>query len=100
MWITVRPNRIGAYGLRTAYGGKYHLGTLFRTTLSGVLYGRTGGGGSIGNGTIFTVTPSGRRDVIYNFRRGSGEPNTFMLLNDGLYGTLEKGYGGIFRLTR
>jgi uncharacterized repeat protein (TIGR03803 family) len=65
----------------------------------GNLYGRTGGGGVKGGGTIFKMTPSGQLTIIYNFcaqpkcADGSG-PNPMILGTDGnFYGTTWAGGG-------
>jgi uncharacterized repeat protein (TIGR03803 family) len=68
---------------------------------AGTLYGTTGGGGKFGEGTIFTLTPSGDEwihRVIYNFsgRDGDGSaPNSRLVFGDmgELYGTTR--YGGV-----
>src|SRR5258708_38108005 len=81
---------------------------------AGTLYGTTGGGGKLGGGTIFTLTPSGDKwtyRVLYNFsgRDGDGHaPNSRLVFgNSGeLYGTTRyrgvarsfRGTGTVFRL--
>jgi uncharacterized repeat protein (TIGR03803 family) len=79
--------------------------------VGGTLYGTTyAGGGQLGAGTVFTVTPSGDEKVIYAFKGGSdGAAPSGRLINvDGvLYGTTNfggagnssTGYGTIFSIT-
>jgi uncharacterized repeat protein (TIGR03803 family) len=80
----------------------------------GTLYGTTGGGGRLGQGTIFTLTPSGNEwtyQVLYNFSGQNGDgaaPNSRLVFGSSgeLYGTTRYGgvaasYGGkgtVFRL--
>jgi uncharacterized repeat protein (TIGR03803 family) len=67
---------------------------------SGTLYGTTGGGGKLGEGTIFTLTPSGDEwiyRVLYNFSGEGGDgaaPNSRLVFGASgeLYGTTR--YGG------
>jgi uncharacterized repeat protein (TIGR03803 family) len=67
---------------------------------AGTLYGTTGGGGKLGQGTIFTLTPSGEQwtyRVLYNFSGKDGDgaaPNSRLVFGDSgeLYGTTR--YGG------
>ncbi|MGB6712155.1 MAG: choice-of-anchor tandem repeat GloVer-containing protein [Candidatus Cybelea sp.] len=63
--------------------------------VNGTLYGTTSGGGTIGVGTVFSITPSGSEKVIYNFAGGNdgAVPNASLVeLNGTLYGTTL--YGG------
>lgn len=59
--------------------------------LNGRLYGTTIYGGANGNGTVFSVTTSGKEHVIYSFGKafsGDGaDPNGVMVLGGKLYGT-------------
>jgi uncharacterized repeat protein (TIGR03803 family) len=107
----------------TEFGGAYGNGTVFELTRSGtesVLYPFTGGsdggipeaglivdragnlysttevGGSLGNGTVFKLSPSGTEAVLYSFS-GSPDgayPNAGLAADryDNLYGTT--GFGG------
>jgi uncharacterized repeat protein (TIGR03803 family) len=67
-------------------------------SLNGTLYGTTRSGGAHGRGTVFTVTPSGKYNVLYSFdwssSNGDGFAPTSGLVNVGgkLYGTTL--YGG------
>lgn len=67
--------------------------------LNGTLYGTTSEGGSghppVGCGTVFSVTPAGQENVIYNFQCGAdgGDPSAgLIVVNGSLYGTTL--YGG------
>lgn len=70
-------------------------------SVGGVLYGTTGGGGSqcgsLGCGTIFSVSTSGTEHVLYSFAGGSdgAVPKSAALLysNGLLYGTTTEGGG-------
>lgn len=59
--------------------------------LNGMLYGTTIYGGKNGNGTVFSVTASGKERVIYSFGSAfSGDgagPNGVTVLHGALYGT-------------
>jgi uncharacterized repeat protein (TIGR03803 family) len=63
--------------------------------VKGTLYGTTNIGGANGDGTVFSITPSGKETVLYSFGAGSydGEnPEAALLdVNGTLYGTT---YGG------
>jgi uncharacterized repeat protein (TIGR03803 family) len=68
--------------------------------VNGTMYGTTCGGGSIhgtkyngGQGTAFTITPSGDEHVIHRFNDAGGPPSGGRLidLNGTLYGTTEFG---------
>src|SRR5579863_4332739 len=64
------------------------------TEFNGTLYGTTGGGG-LGDGTVYTVTTSGKESVVYRFTGGSDaeipEAN-LTVVKGALYGTTV--YGG------
>jgi uncharacterized repeat protein (TIGR03803 family) len=69
------------------------------TSFSGAFYGTTSGGGSYGDGTVFTSSASGNESVVYSFTgdRGSttdgSDPEAVLTpLSGGLYGTTV--YGG------
>jgi uncharacterized repeat protein (TIGR03803 family) len=78
--------------------------------LNGVLYGTTtiGIGGGASAGTVFSITPSGTQNVLYNFPyggAGGGFPAAGLIAIDGiLYGTTAYGgsygnYGTVFGMT-
>ncbi len=120
----------------TYYGGANGVGTVFKVTSSGEesvlysfgsqsgdgvypyaglimdkkdnLYGTTYGGGAIGWGTVFKVTPKGTESVLYSFGSQSGDGSypwagLIMDKNDNLYGTTfeggANGEGTVFELT-
>ncbi|HEV3089924.1 MAG TPA: choice-of-anchor tandem repeat GloVer-containing protein [Candidatus Cybelea sp.] len=69
-------------------------------------YGATAGGGASSNGTVFTLTTSGKETVLYSFpdaQSDGSEPNSLTLLNGVLYGTTLAGgsddLGTLFSLT-
>jgi uncharacterized repeat protein (TIGR03803 family) len=70
--------------------------------LNGTLYGTTEDGGTYGYGTIFSITPSGKFTILYNFYGGSDGANpeaTLIAVNGALYGTASaagEGYGTVF----
>jgi uncharacterized repeat protein (TIGR03803 family) len=64
--------------------------------LNGTLYGTTTGGGTAGQGTVFSITPQGSETVLYSFQGGmDGSFPEFDLfaLNGVLYGMAR--YGGV-----
>jgi uncharacterized repeat protein (TIGR03803 family) len=65
------------------------------TNFHGTLYGTTSGGGANGNGTVFTITPSGTETVLYNFKGGKNDgagPDSALVGAGGkLYGTTWSG---------
>lgn len=75
--------------------------------LNGTLYGTTSeGGGSNDNGTVFSVTPSGRERVLHAFAQipDGGNPfGTLIAANGVLYGTTEFGgtsnWGTVYSIT-
>jgi uncharacterized repeat protein (TIGR03803 family) len=76
--------------------------------VNGIMYGTTCGGGATGggNGTAFTITPSGYERVIYSFQYSGGAPPShgrFADLYGRLYGTASGGgtygYGTVFSLS-
>ena len=62
----------------------------------GTLYGTTAGGGTNSEGTIFTVSRSGKTNVLYSFNPAKGDGATpvaeLLNVNGALYGTTA--YGG------
>jgi uncharacterized repeat protein (TIGR03803 family) len=75
------------------------------TYLNGVLYGTTQSGGTHHAGTVFSLSLSGAKRVIYSFAGGSDGDQPDAIVADGgkLYGTTETGgthsYGTFFELT-
>jgi uncharacterized repeat protein (TIGR03803 family) len=80
------------------------------TYFKGTLYGTTSGGGSSGNGTVYSVTPSGTETVLHGFKGAEDGANPHARLivrNDILYGTTENkgepcrpsGCGTVFSIT-
>jgi uncharacterized repeat protein (TIGR03803 family) len=77
------------------------------TDVSGTLYGTTRYGGYGNNGTVFSLSPSGREKVVYSFRKASedGAKPVAALIDVGgvLYGTTSLGgthnFGTVFSLT-
>lgn len=75
--------------------------------VKGTLYGTAEGGGVRGRGTAFTITPSGKETVLYNFRGlandGTSPGSTLVYVKGMLYGTLSGGtsnrHGAVFSLT-
>ena len=80
--------------------GAYPVGLI---DVSGKLYGTTGGGG-VGNGTVFRITPCAKapcpESVLYRFQGGKdgSAPGPLIDVNGTLYGTTSEGgslrYGG------
>jgi uncharacterized repeat protein (TIGR03803 family) len=78
---------------------------------NGDLYGTTPGGGNIGGGTVFKMTPTGTLTTLYSFScsgsgcaGGSGPDAGLIQGSDGnFYGTTEwggaNGYGTVFQIT-
>jgi uncharacterized repeat protein (TIGR03803 family) len=61
--------------------------------VNGTLYG-TSGGGANGKGTVFSITPSGKEQVLYSFRGGTDGAGPAAGVTDvkgTLYGTTEGG---------
>jgi uncharacterized repeat protein (TIGR03803 family) len=75
--------------------------------VKGTLYGTTLGGGLRGRGTAFSIAPSGKETVLYNFRGlkndGTYPVSTLVNVKGMLYGTLSGGtshrHGAVFSLT-
>jgi len=87
---------IHSFGYGEGNDGSSPFGGL--TVYNGILYGTTFAGGKC-NGTIFSVTPSGKEQVLYDFgcKPGDGaEPGATMIVRNGtFYGTTEAG-GKVF----
>ena len=65
--------------------------------VKGLLYGTTVSGGASGDGTVFTITPSGHESVLYSFKGGTDGAAPFAGLTDAkglLYGTTYFGGAG------
>ena len=120
------PGSVSAEAFHGLGGGAYRTIYAFRNihrdgtgpngplvTINGLLYGTTyfGGRGVLGNGTVFSLTMSGREHVLYRFKGGSDgdNPNSGLVAIDGvLYGTTndggrgcgqEPGCGTVFAIT-
>lgn len=129
-------NNGSLYGT-TAFGGANHDGTVFEIAAngketilysfkggtdgsypdaglvmgrSGSLYGTTSDGGTSNAGTVFKITPAGKKITLYDFKGGSDgaipEGRLMMSRNGNFYGTTSSGghgYGGgngtIFKIT-
>ena len=74
----------------------------------GNLYGTTNYGGAYGNGTAYSLTPSGNETVLYSFGGAAGDavvPSGSLIFDKkgNLYGTTGSGgaygYGTVFRIT-
>lgn len=88
---------------RSAKDGKNPAADLI--DIKGVLYGTTQKGGSYGDGTVFSITPSGNETVLHTFDGSDGYYPVGKLLNVNgrLYGTTSgggpNGGGTVFSLT-
>ncbi|HLY01868.1 MAG TPA: choice-of-anchor tandem repeat GloVer-containing protein [Candidatus Cybelea sp.] len=75
--------------------------------VNGTLYGTTDEGGANGDGTVFSITPSGTETMLYSFKGGSGDgeyPRAGLIDVMGtLYGTTDEGGanddGTVFSIT-
>jgi uncharacterized repeat protein (TIGR03803 family) len=78
--------------------------------IDGAFYGTTYGGGTIDEGTVFKITPSGKLTTLYSFCSQNGcddgeNPNAGLVqaTNGDFYGTTEaggNGWGTIFKITQ
>lgn len=110
------PHERVLYSFLPAADGSAPSGGLFLDA-NGALYGTTQYGGTLGNGTVFKLTPSGHsytESVIYKFQGGSDgslpEGGIVADANGNLYGTTYRGGGSslcnnfgcgtVFKLTR
>jgi uncharacterized repeat protein (TIGR03803 family) len=113
-------------------GGKYGQGAVFSLSTSGgekllysfkggskdgadpegglnavkhTLYGTTARGGAHGDGTVFSITPTGTETVLHSFTGSDGNfpLATLLNVNGTLYGTTSSGgaygYGTVFSIT-
>jgi|HubBroStandDraft_6_1064221.scaffolds.fasta_scaffold103988_2 uncharacterized repeat protein (TIGR03803 family) len=79
------------------------------TVLNNVLFGTTANGKDSGDGTVFSLTPSGDFHVLYRFKgaltpsKDGAWPNSIIALNGMLYGTTlyggKNGNGTVFSVT-
>jgi uncharacterized repeat protein (TIGR03803 family) len=105
--VTPPSGGVGSAALRastTALRAVYSFGTIANdgslpfaslTAVDGLLYGATSKGGSDGNGTIFSINPSGKETVLHSFGYSAGpQPNELLYLNGNFYGTTR--YGGMY----
>jgi uncharacterized repeat protein (TIGR03803 family) len=68
--------------------------------VDGNLYGTTNSGGANGYGTIYELTPGGALTTLHDFDYHLGDPDGFMLGQDGaLYGTAQWPGGTIYKAT-
>jgi uncharacterized repeat protein (TIGR03803 family) len=122
-WLYGTTAGNGVYGSQYGYGTAFRLrpdGSGFRTlhtfggspdgafpmasllAYKGKLYGTTFGGGTYGDGTVFSITPKGLEKTLYSFSLGEGErgsdggaPLGALIATGGkLYGTTEFGGAG------
>lgn len=81
---------------RAHHGASEPTGQLL--ALNGVFYGTTYFGGPRGDGTVFSLTPSGEEHTLYRFKGGRSDgasPNGGLIAVKGvLYGTTDAGGGG------
>ncbi|MFY9739997.1 MAG: choice-of-anchor tandem repeat GloVer-containing protein [Candidatus Cybelea sp.] len=63
--------------------------------INGTLYGTTAYGGANGDGTVFSITPSGTETVLYSFKGGLGDGEypfaSPISIKGTLYGTTSQG---------
>jgi uncharacterized repeat protein (TIGR03803 family) len=69
------------------------------TAIKHTLYGTTKGGGAYGDGTVFSITPTGTETVLHSFDGSDGKypVATLLNVNGTLYGTTKE--GGAYRGT-
>lgn len=86
-------------------GGQYPVGALAKGSDSN-FYGTTSEGGTLGNGTVFRITPAGALTTLHTFDNSNGKRpiGGLTLASDGaFYGTTESGgssgQGTIFKVT-
>jgi uncharacterized repeat protein (TIGR03803 family) len=65
------------------------------TNVNGKLYGTTSAGGTNNEGTVYTITTSGKETVLHSFKGGSGDGDApwagLINVNGTLYGTTKSG---------
>ena len=93
------------FGAGPSAGGNFPKAQLLEAT-DGNFYGTTDGGGSMGLGTVFKMTPSGSVTTLYSFTGGADgmSPRAGLTqASDGtLYGTTSRGANGagtVFKIT-
>jgi uncharacterized repeat protein (TIGR03803 family) len=62
--------------------------------VGGTFYGTTNAGGAQGDGTVFSVTPSGNESVLYGFQGGADGANPqapLLAFKGALFGTTTQG---------
>jgi uncharacterized repeat protein (TIGR03803 family) len=105
--ITVSGKETVRYSFKGGSGdGEFPLPGLIN--VKGKLYGTTIYGGTNDDGTVFSITPSGKETVLYSFKGGSGDgerPYAGLINVKGtLYGTTHLGgansYGTVFSISR
>jgi uncharacterized repeat protein (TIGR03803 family) len=126
----------GSFYGATYYGGAYDRGTIYKETAGSItvlhdfsgtsndgaspysapiqaadgnFYGTTGGGGALGNGAAYKITPSGTFTLLHSFNGSSGEWYTpyaaLVQATDGnFYGTTSFGngttsFGTVYKMT-
>jgi len=74
----------------------------------GNFYGTTTGGGTVGDGTVFKLTPAGAESILYSFGASTTDgtsPNSLLegFIDDNFYGTTSgggaHGHGTVFKIT-
>jgi uncharacterized repeat protein (TIGR03803 family) len=99
--VTTAGKRVLLYSFGAGTDGQHPLDALIY--VGGTLYGTTEQGGtnscgSVGCGTVFKITTSGKENVIYNFAGGSSDgayPQANLIdVNGTLYGTTDAGGAG------
>jgi uncharacterized repeat protein (TIGR03803 family) len=101
---TVRPHRIvpaSTYEVLYRFRGpRHHHGAIPDASLinvKGTLYGTTLEGGANGVGTVFSITATGKEQVLHSFGGGSDDAHpgaTLINVNGTLYGTTSSGFYG------
>lgn len=86
-------HRFGGLRHKVRDTGSFPLGGL--TNVNGTLFGTTGDGGTGGVGTVYSISPTGEKKTLYNFRGGGADgayPRGDLIDVDGtLYGTTNGG---------